>query len=211
MNSKNKEVRDIRLKNQNNSTLEKKFDLNHTIHQLKRFLPSQTSLKDFIHHNSLHAYQQMKFYDAIFKASKIFGYQVTLQLHEFRTLFKDERIRADILHRAIRERKPIDSLDDWKKKLTHQFYDVSNKARIGQLRNEWSKTYQIDLSFNLQPLLFRMLNSYLDQGIALNAFPLVVGGFLASVRELERNGFSSFFNTKRASDLLLNEIGRAHV
>ena len=56
------------------------FDEQHVLHQLKHYLPAQASLKDFIHHNSLHAYQHLKFYDAIFKASAIFGYQVTLQL-----------------------------------------------------------------------------------------------------------------------------------
>ncbi len=59
-----------------------KFDEAHVLHELKHYLPTQTPLKDFIHHNSLHAFQHMKFYDAIFKASKIFGYQVTLQLTE---------------------------------------------------------------------------------------------------------------------------------
>ena len=47
----------------------------------------------------------MKFYDAIFKASKIFGYQVTLQLTEFRELYKIGRIKKEILERIITERK----------------------------------------------------------------------------------------------------------
>ncbi len=58
----------------------KEFDEAHVLHQLKHYLPTQRPLKDFIDHNSLHAFQQMKFYDAIFKALKVFGYQVTLQL-----------------------------------------------------------------------------------------------------------------------------------
>jgi hypothetical protein len=73
------------------------FDEAHIIHELKHLLPSQQALKDFIHHNSLHAFQHMKFYDAIFKASKIFGFQVHLQLSEFREMNKTGRIRNDIL------------------------------------------------------------------------------------------------------------------
>jgi len=32
----------------------KKFDEAHVLHELKHYLPSQTPLKDFIHHNSMH-------------------------------------------------------------------------------------------------------------------------------------------------------------
>ena len=83
----------------------KLFDEQHILHELKHYLPTQTPLKDFIHHNSLHAFQQMKFYDAIFKASKIFGYQPTLQLDEFRKLYQTGRINDAILEKIIIEQK----------------------------------------------------------------------------------------------------------
>ena len=183
----------------------KVFDVDHVLHELKHFLPSQTPLKDFIHHNSLHAYQHMKFYDAIFKASKIFGYQVTLQLTEFRQLYKDGRIKEDILNRVITERKFEAGLDDWKQKLIHKDYDVSNSPRIGALRDEWKTQYQIDLNFFVHPLLFRILSSYLDQGISLWNFPLDSGGLLASIRQLEKNGMTSFFKKDRSRKLFMNE------
>ncbi|HEY0058980.1 MAG TPA: putative inorganic carbon transporter subunit DabA, partial [Flavisolibacter sp.] len=63
------------------------FSEQHVLHQLAHYLPSQTPLKDFIHHNSLHAFQDLKFYEAIFTASKIFGFQVTLQLEEYQKLY----------------------------------------------------------------------------------------------------------------------------
>jgi uncharacterized protein YbcC (UPF0753/DUF2309 family) len=63
--------------------------------------------------------------------------------------------------------------------------------------------YQVDLDSLVQPLLFRILCSYLDQGIAIWRFP-GNQGFLSSLRELERTSFSSFFKTKRAKDLFLN-------
>ena len=81
------------------------FDEAHVLHELKHFLPSQQALKDFIHHNSLHAFQHMKFYDAIFKASKIFGFQVHLELSEYRDMYKTGRIRKDILEMVIRNKK----------------------------------------------------------------------------------------------------------
>jgi uncharacterized protein len=180
------------------------FDEEHVLHELKHYLPSQTPLKDFIHHNSLHAFQNLKFYGGIFKASKIFGYQVTLPLTEYRQLYEIGRIRADILERLIVERKGNGQLEEWKNKLLVKEYDTANQARIGRLRSYWKSGYRVDLDSLVQPLLFRVLCSYLDQGIALRKFPAAKQGFLSSIRELERNSFSSFFKTKRAKGLLLN-------
>src|SRR5215211_2157427 len=81
------------------------FDENRVLNELKHYLPSQQALKDFIHHNSLHAFQHMKFYDAIFKASKIFGFHVSLQLAEYRQLYDNGRIREDVLDMAIANKK----------------------------------------------------------------------------------------------------------
>lgn len=180
------------------------FDEKRVLHELKHYLPSQTPLKDFIHHNSLHAFQNLKFYEGIFKASKIFGYQVTLQLTEYRELYRIGRIKKDVLERRIIERKGSSYLAEWKGKLLSKEYDESNSPRIGLLRSEWKKNYRIDLDSLVQPLLFRILCSYLDQGISIWKFPAGHEGFLSSVRELERKSFTSFFKTKRARHLLLN-------
>lgn len=181
----------------------KPFDEHHVLHELKHYLPAQSALKDFIHHNSLHAYQHLKFYNAIFKASKIFGYQVTLQLQEFRQLYKNGRIREVVLDRVIRERKGADQLAVWKENLIRKPYDASNTPRIGALRAHWKSRYQMDLDTQVQPLLFRVLCSYLDQGISLWQFPADENGFLPALQSLERNGFSSFFKTARARNLLM--------
>src|SRR5215208_4070112 len=91
------------------------FDEQHVLHELKHFLPSQQALKDFIHHNTLHALQHMRFYDAIFKASKIFGFQVHLQLSEYRAMYKTGRIRKDVLEMVIANKKNL--VDEWKNNL----------------------------------------------------------------------------------------------
>ncbi|HEX8277598.1 MAG TPA: putative inorganic carbon transporter subunit DabA, partial [Segetibacter sp.] len=183
----------------------KHFDEAHVLHELKHYLPSQTPLKDFIHHNSLHAFQHMKFYDAIFKASKIFGYQVTLQLTEFRELYEIGRIKDEVLERIIAEEKGQHQVEQWKKKLLHKDYDTHNAPRIGLLRALWKDQYKIDLDNLVQPLLFRILCSYLDQGISIWKFPIGKDGFLSSIKELEKNSFASFFKTVRAKHLLLQD------
>ena len=181
------------------------FDEKHLLHELKHYLPSQTPLKDFIHHNTLHAYQHMKFYDAIFKAAKMFGYQVTLELEDFRRLYAIGRIREQAVEKVIKEKKGAGQMGIWKDRLLNKNYDSINIPRIGQLRAHWKTHYKIDIDNLVQPLLFRILCSYLDQGISIWQFPVNKDGFIASLRELEQNGISSFFKTKRARRLLLDD------
>src|SRR5687767_14190502 len=143
------------------------FDESHVLYELKHLLPSQQALKDFIHHNSLHAFQHMKFYDAIFKASKIFGFQVHLQLPEYREMYKTGRIRGDVLQMVIAKKK--DEVEEWKNKLLHKEYDTINHPRMGQLRKLWKDVYHLDLDNKVHPLLFRVLCAFLDQGIAIKS------------------------------------------
>ena len=166
------------------------------IDELKHFLPAQQALKDFIHHNSLHAFQHMKFYDAIFKASRIFGFQVHLELPEYREMYKTGRIREDVLQMVICSKKDKDAVDNWKQKLISKEYDTINHPRIGQLRKWWKDVYQFDMDNSVHPLLFRILCAFLDQGIAVDSFPVVSKPFLQSLKEMEQNSFVSFFKTK---------------
>lgn len=178
------------------------FDEAHIIHELKHFLPSQQALKDFIHHNSLHAFQHMKFYDAIFKASKIYGFQAHLQLTEYREMYKTGRIRADILQQVIKLKKT--NADEWKDKLLNKEYDTINHPRIGQLRKYWKEIYHLDLDNKVHPLLFRILCVFLDQGIAVQDFPVANKSFTESICELEQNGLASFFKSKTVRDKFLS-------
>jgi len=180
------------------------FDEDHVLHEIKHYLPSQTPIRDFIHHNTLHAFQHEKFYDAIFKASKIFGYQVTLELSDFRNLHTQGRISTAVLDRVITEKKGGENLDFWKKILLSKSFDEHNDFRIGRLRELWKETYHFDLDNQVHPLLFRILGSYLDQGISSNHFPFVDEGLIASLRRLESGSFASFFKTDRARKMLMD-------
>jgi uncharacterized protein YbcC (UPF0753/DUF2309 family) len=181
------------------------FDEQHVLHELKHYLPTQTPLKDFIHHNSLHAFQGMQFYDAIFKASKIFGFQATLPLCDFRKLYEVGRIRKEILELKVVERKGKEHKDGWLNNVIKKEYNQDIHPRIGQLRSAWKNNYQIDLDNQVQPLLFRLLGNYLDQGISLWNFPIGNLSFLDAIRALEKNSFTSLFKTTRAKKMLHNE------
>ena len=180
------------------------FDEKHVLHELKHYLPSQQALKDFIHHNTLHAFQHMKFYDAIFKASGIFGFQVHLQLGEYREMYKTGRIRKDILEMVIANKKGKEAVPEWEQKLVGGNYDTINRPRIGQLRKHWKDIYKLDLDNRVHPILFRILCAFLDQGIAVDSFPVVNRNFIEGIKMLEKNSIVSFFKTKTIKQKFLS-------
>lgn len=178
------------------------FNEQHLLHELKHYLPTQGPLKDFIHHNTLHAFQDMKFYDAAFKASAIFGFQTTFSLTEYRDLYRINRITPEILDRAIRERKGSEHFEEWQFRALHKMYSWSVRSRVGKLRGQWKRLYPIDMDNAVQPLLFRIICSYIDQGIAISPFPFEDKGLLNALRSLEDHSLVSFFKTKKARNLL---------
>lgn len=181
------------------------FDEEHVIHELRHYLPAQAPLKDFIHHNTLHAFQQEKFTDALHRASRLFGYKTTLTVHEYRKLHIEGRIRSEVLQRVVRDRKGDAEASEWLGRMLGKKYDSSIDARIGRLRGHWKRDRRIDMDAVVHTTLFRVLNSYLDQGISIWNFPVWNKGFLSSIRELQRHSWTGFIKGPRAVNLLMNE------
>jgi uncharacterized protein len=179
------------------------FNEHDVLHDLKHYLPAQAPLKDFIHHNTLHAFQHVKFNDGLRLANEIFGYKTLLTLDEYRDLYKVGKIKLPVLRKTITRKKGVDAVDEWLKKVNYSSYENNHSPRLGQLRAFWKRDYRIDLDSLVHPFLFRILCSYLDQGISMWNFPVWHKGFLASIREIERNSMVSFFKTERARELLL--------
>ena len=174
------------------------------VQEMKHYLPAQASLKDFIHHNPLHAFQHERFFSGIGRASAIFGYKVTLSLAEYRHRYAQGEIDRSVLRRVIQECKPDQSPDEWVDRLLNGQFSAAPMPRIGLMRAGWKKSYRIDMDARVHPLLFRILCSFLDQGISIWDFPLTHLGFLEGMRELERLSPVSFFKRPRARALLLD-------
>jgi uncharacterized protein YbcC (UPF0753/DUF2309 family) len=175
--------------------------IDYFIEEMKHFLPSQLSLKDFIHHNTLHAFQNLKFREAIFKASYLFGYQVTFQLEEYRKLFEQGRISEQVLERVILNNIGAAKMHEVKWDLFHQEYDQHKVPKVGQLRSKACEKFGIDLDRDVHPFLFRILSHYLDQGVSFWNWHVSPDGFLSSLRALESNGIVSLFKSRRAREL----------
>lgn len=175
------------------------FNEHQVIHDLKHFLPAQAPLMDFVHHNTLHAFQNLPFHEALEKANTQLGYQVYFPLETFRELYAQGRISIQQLDRIIEQKGTIS-----RDQLLKGDLKPNVSPRIGTLRGQWKKQYKIDLDALVHPNLFRLISSYLDQGISIWNFPTHVDGFLSSIREVESNSFVSLFKTKKAKELLLN-------
>jgi uncharacterized protein len=184
------------------NTLNVDFDEHHVLHHLKHYLPAQNPLKDFVHHNTLHAFQNQYFFDALHEASEIFGYKTYLSVENFRKRFEKKEINVAILNHIVIKNKGKENSAIWLENMLNKHYDESINPRIGSLRSHWKSQYAINLDKSTHSLLFRVLCSYLDQGISMWSFPIHDKGFLSSIRELERTSFSGFFSTKRAKKLL---------
>jgi uncharacterized protein YbcC (UPF0753/DUF2309 family) len=181
------------------------FDEAAVLQELKHLLPAQAPLKDFVHHNTLHAFQHLKFHQALREASRKFGYKVFLSLSEYRSLYQSQRIREEVLTRIIADRKGTTRVKEWQEKVLTKTYEDETLPRIGMLRANWKRHYRIDLDSMVHPILFRILGSYLDQGISIWHFPVWHQGLLASLREMERKSYTSFFRSDRARQVLMQE------
>ena len=180
------------------------FNEDDVLHKLKHYLPAQAPLKDFVHHNSLHSFQDKEFFEGIFSASEIFGYQVTFNINEYRELYEQGRIREKIIDKVILESYGHSQISVYKNKMLNSFYESNYSPLIGKLRSEWKKQHKIDLDNLVQPLLFRLLGSYLDQGIAIWNFPFEDQGLIRAICSLEEKSYSSFFKSKRVKNLLFS-------
>jgi uncharacterized protein YbcC (UPF0753/DUF2309 family) len=179
------------------------FDDQHTLHELKHYLPAQASLKDFIHHNTLHAFQKQKFFEGTRQASQIFGYRVSLSVHEYRQLYREGKIRQDVLEKILSDKKGQNNLSSWLFNLHEKKYEAQALPRIGALRSNWKRIFRFDLDSMVHPILFRVLCAYLDQGIAMWNFPVWQKDFFVAIQEMERTSFTSFFRGKLAKKMLL--------
>ncbi|KQS33780.1 putative inorganic carbon transporter subunit DabA [Dyadobacter sp. Leaf189] len=179
------------------------FDEQEVLHELRRFLPAHLPLTDFVYQNPLSGFQNLHFHDGLRHASEILGYQVSLAPEAYRALYNARKVAPERLEKVLLEQNGGDDTSEWRERVLFKKYTGKSYPRIGALRATWKKTCRIDLDSLVHPTLFRILSGYLDQGVAIWKFPVHENGFLASIREMEKNSFASIFKTSRARNLLV--------
>src|SRR5215471_1597061 len=79
------------------------LDLRHVIEHAAHLLPAQGPITVFIHHNTLHALEDLPFTQAVKKAATVFGCQPYLTVDRYRQELRRGRIRVADLEAVLRE------------------------------------------------------------------------------------------------------------
>ena len=167
------------------------FDLDAAIAHIAHWLPSQGPIKDFIHHNTLHAVQDRPFHEGVAVAAKVFGAKSYLPLAEYLQRYRDGRINSRALDWAIaqagcsaKEEQALRA--DLFEPDHHSHYPPQSLANHG-IRSAWMNRLEVDLNALVHPVMFRLLSNFLDQGISRWALPKPGESFWDCVSRLVQN------------------------
>lgn len=195
-------------------------DKNHlqaVITKIKRSLPAQAPLKDFIATNTLYAFQNLPFHEGLSEAHRKLGVRTHLELEEYQELFKSGKIKKSVLEWLISRQKSEElqsnAIEDTLGKLDDLGENPQRKSETkNRLRDLWKSNFEIDIISHVHPVFFRHLGHFLDQGISFSPMPFSERGFWSALQELERQSSISLFKSGkkgRAHRLLMEDSWRA--
>jgi uncharacterized protein YbcC (UPF0753/DUF2309 family) len=147
------------------------MDSSECLEFLRHHLPKQGMLKDFVHHNPLHAFDVFPFHTATTIAANMFGYQPYMHESFYKNCIAENKINPKIY-------------DKVKSKFATRPPEEIKVKKIGLLREKIKNYLGFNLDTDVHPLLFRLACSYMDRGIATWPFPRHPDGFLESVKAL---------------------------
>lgn len=164
----------------------KEIEVEHLVEALSHWLPAQGPIKNFVHHNTLHAYQNLPFSEAVKVASQTYGARAYLPIDRYQTLYRTGRIKTSDLDWTLSRFEPSPEKRSIlkAKMLTSESSPSPPSLAENGLRSHWLKKYGIDLNLRVHPLLFRLLSQYFDQGIAVWRIPHSSEGFFATIYDL---------------------------
>ncbi len=182
--------------------MHKIFSAEESLSKIKHYLPAQFPLKDFVHHNTLHAFQDKPFFQALQFANEIFGYKSSLSFNEYRGFHEKGAISDQVIDYVLSNSESVVPLAE-RKTLLFELQDAQGyQRRIGNLRKLWKTELKTDLNTLVHLNLFKLVGSYLDQGISARQFPSSKKGLLNAIADIEDNTFFEFFHSKRIKKLL---------
>jgi uncharacterized protein YbcC (UPF0753/DUF2309 family) len=146
------------------------FNLDIAIERITKWLPGQGPIKDFVAQNILQSLEDHPFHEALALSSKVYGATTYLPLREYLERYEKGRISSFAIDWAIRQ---IDSNPSRQLALRESLFiddEVMHLRPISLashgLREKWLTQIEINLDALAPPVLFRLVGSFLDQGIS---------------------------------------------
>lgn len=162
------------------------LDLNKAFLQVRKFLPVQGPIKDFIHLNILEKFMNEPFHDAIKTAGKAFNAHRYLSFSYYREKFNKNEIKIDDILYILNKHYPNKNNEEinilLENLLNYRPKTIKNENAF-PIRSSLFKKINANLDHIVNPILFRLLSSYLDQGVSLWHF-LDRSSFAKAVEEL---------------------------
>lgn len=136
---------------------------------LRHFLPSQGPVKDFIHHNTLHTFQEqgMSFHEALRSASELYAASEYLPLSVYRGMYAAGKITEAALAQVLTAAGDAAGVLR-EQMLTGSYPDILRRAgfRASGYLKAITGAARILPEERVHPTVFRLVANYLDQGIA---------------------------------------------
>jgi uncharacterized protein YbcC (UPF0753/DUF2309 family) len=151
------------------------FDLEAALARVAHWLPTQGPIKDFIHHNTLHAFQGMRFHEGVAAAARLYGARSSMPAAFFLEAYRAGRISDSAIDRALAGTCP----DEARRASVREALlaggleapTFAGRARDG-LRSTWTdRLGGVALHRRSHLHLFRLFGGYLDQGLSTWQMP----------------------------------------
>lgn len=203
---------------QKSSSRIQKFEIASALETVRHLLPSQGAIQDFVHHNTLHAFQDLDFETAVLEAADLYGARAYLPIDEYRSLWRTRQISDvalaqevnEALPEAIRFRSYFGGRFTGESFLHEALRGLPNAhstpseglsalsaaflTLLPTQPHRWTTPRAkkivhegVDVNSAIQPTLFRLIGSYLDQGISYGHFPRADEGFFCAVGSLVKH------------------------
>ena len=129
----------------------------HVLEHFEHILPAQASIRDFVHHNTLHGYQHLKFEEAMRASNELTGAYSYWSQDKFRDAYLKGRINDDNLNQVLLKDEKLQA-----DKLVFKSEDAINPCVV--LRKD---IYRIALIFPIKPLSSCQLKWQIDEAHVL--------------------------------------------
>jgi uncharacterized protein len=149
--------------------------LDEILKRVAHWLPTQGPLKDFVHHNTLHAFQHRKFHDGVAAAARLHGAHGSMPALFYQDAYRSGRLSEPALSRALALAVPDEAeRAAFRARMLAGPLEAPAHAGLARsgLRRLWSERLGgIALERRSQLHVLRMVSAYLDQGLALWHLP----------------------------------------